>query len=61
MKDIRLGNLRQTTLTMADLLDMRELVWEALSLYEDNGPDAAENLANALEAIAETLDEHIDC
>lgn len=61
MKDIRLGNLRQTTLTMADLLDMRELVMEALSLYEDNGADAAENLANALEAIAETLDEHIDC
>lgn len=61
MKDVRLGNLRQTTLTMADLLDMRELVMEALSLYEDNGSDAAENLANALEAIAETLDEHIDC
>ncbi len=61
MKDIRLGNLRPTSLTMADLLDMRELVMEALSLYEDNGADAAENLANTLEAIAETLDEHIDC
>lgn len=61
MKDVRLGNLRPTSLTMADLLDMRELVWEALSLYEDNGADAAENLANTLEAIAETLDEHIDC
>ena len=48
MKDIRLGNLRPTSLTMADLLDMRELVMEALSLYEDNGADAAENLANTL-------------
>lgn len=60
MKDVRLGNLRPSDITISELLDMQDLVWEALNLYEDNGAAAAENLANALEAIAETLAEHLD-